>query len=339
MPVAIARPSSQTPVANRRERRVRRGVIQDRGRRLRIELVNNMPDAAVYSTQRQFIRLLEAGAAEAFDVTLGFMTLASVERSDEAKRDMAGLYRPASELAAQAPDAVIVTGAEPRASELSDEPYWGELTNLFAASRAGAHATLASCLAAHALTLYLDGVRRHRSLRKWSGLYPTGIVAAHPLTNGLSAGLMPHSRWNGLEEGELAAKGYVVLTRAGEAGVDMFAKDDGHLTLFFQGHPEYDSDTLAREYRRDVGRALSGAPAPNPPANYYSAETENRLRAHVAGMIAGTEAPHLPQYAMAGPPASWRARGAKVVGNWLNAVAAKKNAANGATFLRARSGG
>ncbi len=338
MPVFLTRPSPQPPAANPRERRLRRGVVQDRGRRLRIELVNNMPDAAVLSTQKQFIRLLEA-AAHGFDVSLGLMTLASVERSDETKRDMAGLYRKASQLAAAAPDAVIVTGAEPRAAELFDEPYWYELTNVFVAARAGAYATLASCLAAHALTLYLDGVRRHPSPRKFSGLYPTEIVAAHPLTVGLSAGLMPHSRWNGLDEGELAAKGYVVLTRAGEAGVDMFTKDDNHLTLFFQGHPEYDSDTLAREFRRDVSRALAGALTPPPPANYYSAETESRLRAHVAGMIAGTEAPHLPHYAMTGPPANWRTRGAKVVGNWLSEIAARKAAAKGPTFLRARWGG
>ena len=33
---------------------------------------------------------------------------------------------------------------------------------------------------------------------------------------------------------------------------------DRSLFVFFQGHPEYDTDTLAREYRRDVGRFLRG---------------------------------------------------------------------------------
>jgi homoserine O-succinyltransferase len=321
-----------------RERRLRSGAIQDRGRRLRVALVNNMPDAAVFSTQRQFIRLLEEGAQD-FDVTLGFMTLAAVERSEEARRDMAGLYRAASHLAAEAPDAVIVTGAEPRAAELDEEPYWRELAGLFDTARASAYSTLASCLAAHALALHLDGVRRRRSQRKWSGLYPTEVAAAHPLTEGLSGGPTPHSRWNGLDAAELTAKGYLVLTMAGEAGVDMFVKDEDHLALFVQGHPEYDSDTLAREFRRDVARALDGAPAPHPPDNYYPAQIEARLGAHVAGMIAGVEAPHLPQYALIGPEATWRARGAKVIGNWLAAVSARKLAANGSTMLRARRGG
>ena len=338
MPVTLIRPSPPTQIASLRERRLRRGAVADRGRRLRVELVNNMPDSAVLATQRQFIRLLEEGAG-AFDVALGLMTLSTVERSAEARREMAELYRSPAGFSAAPPDAIIVTGAEPRAAELDEEPYWRELTNLFDAARARAQATLASCLAAHALVLHRDRVRRRRSPVKWSGLYRTEIASSHPLADGLMPGFTPHSRWNGLDEAELVAKGYLVLTRAGEAGVDMFVKDEDHLALFFQGHPEYDADTLAREYRRDVSRALNGAPAPAPPANYYDAETERRLRAHVAGMIAGREAPTMPQYAMVGPAPEWRARGARAIGNWLAAVAARKLAANGPTFSRARFGG
>ncbi|MDE3176661.1 MAG: homoserine O-succinyltransferase [Pseudomonadota bacterium] len=337
MPVTLARPSLAA-VASLRERRQRPGVVQDRGRRLRIDLVNNMPDAAVFATQRQFIRLLEEGAAS-FDVTLGLVTLASVTRGDEARAEMAALYRAPADFAAAAPDAIIVTGAEPRAPELDQEPYWRELTNLFDAARAHSHATLASCLAAHAYVLHRDGVRRRRYARKWSGLYPTEIATPHRLTEGLVAVPTPHSRWNGLDEAELVAKGYLVLTRAGDAGVDMFAKDDDHLALLFQGHPEYDGDTLAREYRRDVGRALKDGAAPAPPVNYYDPETERALRAHVAAMMAGVEAPHLPGYALSAPEATWRVRDGVVIGNWLATISARKAAANGPGFLRARWGG
>jgi homoserine O-succinyltransferase len=338
MPVTLIRPSQPTPIQNARERRLRRGDVDDRGRRLRIELVNNMPDAAAQATQRQFIGLLEE-ACETFEVTLGLMTLSSVERSAEARRAMAELYRSPACLAAAPPDAIIVTGSEPRAAELDQEPYWRELTGLFDAARTLAYGTLASCLAAHALVLHRDGVRRRRSPTKWSGLYRTEVVASHPLAEGLQPGFTPHSRWNGLDEAELAAKGYLALTRVGEAGVDMFVKDDEHLTLFFQGHPEYDGDTLAREYRRDVSRALNGAPAPAPPVNYYDCETERRLKAHVAGMIAGREPPAMPAFAMIGPSPEWRARGVRAIGNWLEAVAARKLAASQPTFSRARFGG
>jgi homoserine O-succinyltransferase len=117
---------------------------------------------------------------------------------------------------------------------------------------------------------------------------------------------MPHSRWNGRDERDLTNKGYVVLTRSAEAGVDIFARDEEHLTLFFQGHPEYDGDTLAREYRRDALRAVGGGKTPEPPAHYYPPELETRLRTHVGGMIAGTEAPHPPAEIMTAPKAEWR---------------------------------
>ena len=86
------------------------------------------------ATQRQFIRLLEEGARD-FDVTLGFLTLRLCRALAEARREMAraiptlgGVRR------ARAPDAMIVTGAEPRAAELDEEPYWRELTDLFDAA-------------------------------------------------------------------------------------------------------------------------------------------------------------------------------------------------------------
>jgi homoserine O-succinyltransferase/O-acetyltransferase len=337
VPVAITRSIEGPTIANLRERRLQRGVIGDRGRRLRVALVNNMPDSALFSTQRQFIRLLEAGAAE-FEVTLAFMSMTSVPRSEEAVREMAGLYRAASQLAADAPDAVIVTGAEPREEELEQERYWQELCGLFDVARRSAYSTLASCLAAHAFALRLDGVRRRRFARKWSGLYPTEIVGTHPLTEGVAAGPMPHSRWNGLDASDLVAKGYTILTTAGEAGVDMFVKEDDHLSLFIQGHPEYESDTLAREFRRDVARALAGAPPPHVPDNYYSPAVERRIGSHVERMIAGVEAPHLPQEAMIGPEATWRARGAKVIGNWLQSIRMRKLASNGGDTLRRRQG-
>ena len=351
MPVALARPDPFDPAA--RERRLRRGAFADRGRRLRIDLVNNMPDAAMFATQRQFVKLLEEGS-RGYEVTLGFLTMDGVERGAQARAEMAGLYRPAWRLRESPPDAVIFTGAEPRAAELDQEPYWDELTGLIDTARACTFSTLASCLAAHALVLHRDGVRRRRVENKWSGLYPISLATPHPLTRGLRPGPVPHSRWNGLDEAELVAKGYVILTRAAPSGVDMFAKDDGHLTVCFQGHPEYDGDTLAREYRRDVGRAAAGGRRPAPPVDYFDPETERRLEAHVERMLKGEEAPHLPNSALAAPQADWRARSGRLIENWLNEISSRKQAAGGAiqqaaggatrqaasgAILRVRSGG
>ena len=84
---------------------------------------------------------------------------------------------------------------------------------------------------------------------------------------------IPHSRCNDLPEDALAACGYRILTRSREAGVDMFAKQRNSLSLFFQGHPEYDAATLLREYRRDIGRFLRGERENYPamPVGYFDA--------------------------------------------------------------------
>jgi homoserine O-succinyltransferase len=98
-----------------------------------------------------------------------------------------------------------------------------------------------------------DKIVRRRQPIKLPGVFEAEAVASHELVEGFGARTsIPHSRYNGLDEGELAAKGYVMLTRSREGGVDMFVLEEESLSVFLQGHPEYDADTLAREYRRDV---------------------------------------------------------------------------------------
>ena len=56
-------------------------------------------------------------------------------------------------------------------------------------------------------------------------------------------------------------------------------KERKSLFIFSQGHPEYDPSTIAREYRRDVRRYLSGEGNAYPvlPKNYFSAADIVRL--------------------------------------------------------------
>ena len=107
-------------------------------------------------------------------------------------------------------------------------------------------------------------------------------MSNHLLTEGTPSSFqLPHSRWNSLSEEELVARGYSVLTRISGLGVDTFIKKENSLFVFFQGHPEYDSDTLLREYRRDVGRYLNheATTYPSIPAGYFDRGTEVTLAA------------------------------------------------------------
>jgi homoserine O-succinyltransferase len=122
--------------------------------------------------------------------------------------------------------------------------------------------------------LYADGIVRERLAGKLSGVFDGEAAGAHPLLAGMAPRLrVPHSRLNDLPEARLLENGYRVLTRSAAAGVDAFVKeqDSGSLFVFFQGHPEYDTDSLLREYRRDVGRFLRGEAGtyPEAPQNYF----------------------------------------------------------------------
>ncbi len=120
-------------------------------------------------------------------------------------------------------DGLIVTGAEPQAPNLRDEPYWASLTKVIDWAQQNTCSSIWSCLAAHAAVLYTDGIGRRRRPEKCFGLFECERVAEHPLTAGISPRFVtPHSRWNDISESELTACGYSLLARAEDAGADSF---------------------------------------------------------------------------------------------------------------------
>ncbi len=224
---------------------------------LEIGLVNNMPDAALRSTERQIRGLLERSCGD-LGFNLRVYNIPEVPRS-QAGRELARNYRDIAELWHTALDGVIVTGTEPRSDDLRQEPYWDTLTRLMEWADEHTTSSIWSCLAAHAALQHMDGIERRRLAQKRSGVFDCTRESDHLLTVGLPERLrMPHSRWNELALEDLVKAGYSVLTRSPEAGADAFVKQKRSLFLFFQGHPEYDADTLILEYRRDIGRYLRG---------------------------------------------------------------------------------
>jgi len=343
MPLLIESASLAPPVAKLSDRRLNRGTIRDRGRRLRIGLVNNMPDSALHATERQFAGLIEAASGD-WDIRLTLVTLETLPRDPELRVAISETYRDPRQLRLASPDALIMTGAEPKAANLPDEPFWDELTALMDWSRGGGVSALYSCLAAHAAAYHRDGIVRRKLVQKLSGVYESEVVLAHELTEGLTRTLSPHSRHNALAECDLDAKGYLTLTRSPEAGADMFVKERGALEVFWQGHPEYDRDTLAREYRRDMLRFLKGERlrAPNAPAHYFDAEARARIQSALAGADASqieTVAAALSPEALSPATAFWREAATQLMRNWLGAVARRKSVGQSTEFATARWGG
>jgi homoserine O-succinyltransferase/O-acetyltransferase len=117
---------------------------------------------------------------------------------------------------------------------------------------------------------------------KRTGVFAFAAETTHPLVGKQGrVRLIPHSRYNGLLQSELEEAGYDILTSSPECGVDSFVKSFGSQFVFLQGHPEYDANSLAREYRRDVDRYLRGETERKParPRGYFAAQSEAELDA------------------------------------------------------------
>jgi len=187
------------------------------GAELTIGLINNMPDTALKATERQFMKLLQAVAGPR-RIRFHCFSLPSVKRSPEARWHVESEYSDLSDLKRQRFDGLIVTGAEPVAPELDQEPYWQDLTELIDWAKTNTRSTIWSCLAAHAAVLHLDRVERQRLPSKCHGIFDCAAVTTDPLTRDAPAPLkVSHSRLNEVTEGDLTQAGYQVLTLSARA--------------------------------------------------------------------------------------------------------------------------
>jgi homoserine O-succinyltransferase len=244
---------------------------------LDIGLINNMSDAALMSTERQLFDLLGAAAGGLF-VRLHFYTIETTPRSGWGRDYMRRYYRGTNDLLNRSLDGVIVTGAEPRAASLTEEPYWPTFVRILDWARENTVSSVYSCLAVHGAVLHTDGVERHKLPAKCIGVFAQTKRRDHPLMHDVPVTFRtPHARWNEVREEALGSCGYSVLTRSAEAGIDCFVKQQKRsLFVHFQGHPEYETHSLLGEYRRDMGRFLRGEDevCPTIPRGYFDTEAE-----------------------------------------------------------------
>ncbi len=297
---------------------------------IEIGLVNNMPDTALKSTEAQFAALLEAAAGE-LTVRLRLFSLPLVPRSERGTQHLGASYLGLRDFWDSRLDALIVTGTEPRAAALAEEPYLPALAEVIEWAEQHTISTVWSCLAAHAAVFHLDGIARHPLADKRFGVFDCTAAQDHPLTRGLAPRFaIPHSRWNELREDDLRACEYEILTRSADAGVDMFARQGRSLCVFFQGHPEYDAASLLGEYRRDLGRFLRGerATCPALPHGYFDAATVARLTDLQARAVAERREDLLADFpldlAERGLRYGWRDAATQIYRNWLGYLAAQK---------------
>ncbi len=253
-----------------------RAVHQDI-RELHIGFLNMMPDAALQATERQFIRLV-GGCNRIAQFFVYPFSLPELNRSDETNEYIERYYSRFEDLKEQGLDALVITGANVANPSLQDEAFWAPLIDVVDWAEDNVASILCSCLATHALLKHFHDIDRQPLPRKRWGVYShRTAVPDHPLLREINTRFdAPHSRYNDISRQQLEAHGLAVLAESEAGGVHMAVSPDQFRVLYFQGHPEYDFNSLLKEYRREVGRFLKGElDSPPPfPENYFSEEAQ-----------------------------------------------------------------
>ena len=304
-----------------------RAVDQDI-RSLHIGLLNMMPDAALEATERQFFRLV-GSSNPISQFYIHPFTLDEIPRGDKARAHIDNYYEPLHNIQSAGLDALIISGANVTRPKLQEEVFWSGLQNVIDWAYENVTSTLCSCLATHAVLLARYDIHRRGLQEKCWGVFDHTVVRKdHPLVQDINTRVsVPHSRFNEVTEAQLVDKGLHVLLKGREPGVQLAVSPDGFRTVFLQGHPEYDSISLMKEYKREIGNYVAGRITDYPPVpkhffDQHSLAILDEYRDRLIAAIANkNELPAFPEKLLRPRLVNtWHDSGEALMGNWLGLV-------------------
>ena len=231
-------------------------------RPLRIVILNIMPTKI--ETETQLLRRLSNTPLQ---VHVEFLQTASHTARNTSASHLDTFYKTFDEIRDEKFDGMIITGAPVEQLPFEEVDYWDELCEIMKWSKHHVYSTLHICWGAQAGLYYHYGIQKHPLQEKLSGIYKHKILnPLHPLTRGFDDRFYaPHSRYTTVSKKDIDSNpNLITLSVSNMAGVYMVASKSGR-HVFVTGHPEYDRDTLAHEYHRDVGKGLE----PKIPENYF----------------------------------------------------------------------
>lgn len=257
-------------------------------RPLHIAILNLMPTKE--ATETQLLRLIGNTPLQVEVTLLRTQTYAS-QNTDQAH--LQTFYRTFDEVKEEYFDGVIITGAPVEKMDFKDVRYWQELEKIMAWADARAFSTLYICWAAQAGLYYHYGIDKKPLEKKMFGVFPHRVLTRESrLVRGFDDVFdIPMSRHTGLDEKQVyACEDLMVLAASRESGIGLIISRDGR-RVFATGHSEYNPDTLAKEYFRDLDKGL----AIDMPLHYFPGND-----------------PH------AAPLVRWRSHANLLFANWLN---------------------
>ena len=297
-------------------------------REMHIGLLNMMPDAALDATERQFLRLIgESNPIAQFYVHP--FTLDELPRAPSARAHIENYYDSFAQVKKQGLDALIITGANVIGADLAQEVFWNPLIEVAEWAHENVTSTLCSCLATHAVLHFRYGQQREKQGRKKWGVYRHRVMdSSHPLVADINSEFdVPHSRWNSVRSEQFETAGLRILVAGDDDCVHLATSPDGFRTVFFQGHPEYDTISLLKEYKRDVNLYIERkveeyTPMPDNYFNLFDAAVMREYRARVDSALTSGEAiPEFPEKLVVDHlKNTWQDTASAVVGTWIGLI-------------------
>jgi len=297
-------------------------------RELHIGLLNMMPDAALAATERQFFRLIgESNPIAQFYVHP--FTLSELSRSEKTQAHIDQYYETFEQIKDQGLDALIITGANVIGSELSNQAFWKPLIEVADWAHENVTSTLCSCLATHAVLEFRYKQKRVTQPDKKWGVFPHRVTdQSHPLVTDINTRFdVPHSRWNDVSREQFVKSKLKVLAVGDDNCVHLATSEDGFRCVFFQGHPEYDTISLLKEYKREVLLYIEGQRKSYPPfpKHYFGVQSSAILREYksrlLTSLLEKTDIPEFPENLIVHSiDNTWHDTAGEVVSNWVGLI-------------------
>ena len=297
-------------------------------RELHIGLLNMMPDAAIAATERQFFRLIGESNPIA-QIYVHPFTLSELPRSKKTQAHIDEYYETFDQIKEQGLDALIITGANVIGPDLTEQPFWKPLIEVADWAHENVTSTLCSCLATHAVLEFRYGKKRvPQPIKKWGVFSHKVTNKLHPLATDINTRFdVPHSRWNDVSKEQFEDAKLHVLAVGDDDCVHLATSEDGFRTIFFQGHPEYDTISLLKEFKREVLLYVEGEREDYPPypGNYFGIQTAAILREYKSRLLQAleknTDIPEFPEELIVHQlDNTWHDTAGEVVSNWVGLV-------------------
>src|SRR5574344_649225 len=257
-------------------------------RPLKIAIVNLMPTKE--ATETQLLRLL---GNTPLQVEISLVNMAGHISKHTGKDHLERFYISSDEVFTKKFDGMIITGAPVEQLPFEEVDYWNDLCKIMDYAKKNVFCTLYICWGAQAGLYHLYGIKKHLMEKKLSGIYYSKpLKPTEPLLRGFDDSFpVPTSRYTTVKSADVKANKNLVLLAESEISGMTLAKSKDNRSIFMTGHLEYDIDTLAKEYVRDVAKGLEI----EKPANYFT-----------------NDDPSLPIHS------TWRSTAHLFYSNWLN---------------------